>query len=400
MARHISVGIDIGSHNVKAVVAEELRLGERVVHKILGTGTAETRGLDKGFVVGMEEVARSVRIALNKAEKVAGLEVKRAFVSVGGVGLSSVVSTGSVAITRADLEVTHLDVENAHETAEASIPKAQSLNRKIINSIPIETKLDGKQVLGDVEGMHGGQLEVKMLFITCLESHLDNLIRSVEGAGIEVVDVVAAPIASSFVILSKKQKRAGCLLLNIGAETTSLIVFENSNPLSLEVFEMGGNDLTNAIALGLKTNLDEAESIKLGSLTRTDYPKKKLEDITKKCLEEMFERVDEHLKKIGRQKLLPAGVILTGGGSALYGVKEFAENVLSLPACVGTIHFGDEEKTSNKDLPWSTVFGLVVFGFNSEGEQGALGQKGLDKIAQGSRNSLRNIGHWISKFLP
>jgi len=401
MARkNISVGIDIGSQSVKAVIAEEIKVGDKIVPKIIGTGTAETRGLEKGFVVDIAEVSRSVKIAISKAEKVSGVEVKRASVSAGGVGLGSALTTGSVAISRADLEVTNLDIENAHEAAEASIPKALSLNRKIINTVPIETKLDGKVVLGDVLGMRGGQLETKILFVTCLESHLDNLIRSVENAGIEVVDVVAAPIASSFVILSKKQRRAGCLLLNIGAETTSLIVFENSNPLSLEVFDMGGNDLTNNIALGLKVSLEEAESIKIGSLTKTDYSKKKIDDIISKSLGEIFESVDEHLKKINRQRLLPAGVILTGGGSALYGMKEFTEDALSLPAKIGAIHFGDEERISNKDLPWSTAFGLVIFGFNSEGEQEALGQQGLEKFTRGGKNSLRNIGQWISKFLP
>lgn len=400
MARHISVGIDIGSQSVKATIAEEVNVGERIVPKLLGTGLAETRGLQKGFIVSVEDVSRSVRHAINKAEKVAGVEVRRAFVSVGGVGLGSVISTGSVAVSRADLEVTNLDINNAQEAAEASIPETQFLNRKIINTIPLETKLDGRVVLGRVEGMRGSKLEVKILFITCLEHHLEDLIRAVEGAGVEVADVVAAPIASSFVTLSKKQKRAGCLLLNIGAETLSLVVFENSNPLSLEVFEMGGADITNGIALGLKTSLEEAESIKLGSLTRNEYPKKKVDDIIAKKLSEMFEVVDTHLKKIGRNQLLPAGVILTGGGAGLYGLRDFAEASLKLPALVGSVHFGDEERMSSKDLPWSTSLGLAIVGFNAENEQGSVGHLGLKGIAEGGKRGLRTLTQWFSKFLP
>ncbi|MBX4195375.1 cell division protein FtsA [Candidatus Parcubacteria bacterium] len=400
MAKNLSVGIDIGTHQVKAVIAEEVLDGDRHIPKVLGTGTSETRGLRKGFIIDTGEVSKSVRIALDKAEKASGITVKRAFVSVGGVGLGSAVSTGTVAISRADLEVTNLDIEKAHDAAEASIPQSLSLNRKVINTIPLVTLLDGRQALGRVEGMRAGKLEVKILFITCLEHHLEDLIRSVEGAGVEVIDVVAAPIASSFVTLSKKQKMAGCLLLNIGAETTSMVVFENSNPISLEVFEMGGTDLTNDIALGLKTTLEEAENIKLGAYTRTDYPKKKMDDIISSRLSEIFELVEAHLKKIGRHQLLPAGAVLTGGGAGVYGIREFAEYALKLPARVGEIHFGNSELRSNKDLAWSVAYGLAVVGFNAENEQGSVGQKGLESIAEGSRRGLRQLSHWIGKFLP
>lgn len=400
MAKNISVGIDIGSSNIKVVIAEEVRDGVRSVQKIIGTGLSETRGIDKGLIVSIPDVSRCVHMAVGKAAKQAGVEVKRAYVSVSGAGLGSAVATGSVAVSRADLEVTTLDIENANEAAENSIPEALSINRKIINSIPLETKLDGKPALTRVEGMRGSKLEVKMLFITCLEHHLEDLIKSVEEAGIEVVDVVAGPIASSFVTLSKIQKRAGCLLLNIGAETTSMVVFEKSNPHSLEVFDVGGADLTNDIALGLKITLEEAESVKLGSYTRAEYPKKKLDDIIGRRLSNIFELVENHLKKINRNQLLPAGVILTGGASAQYGLKDFAESALKLHVAVGTIHFGEEEKNSNKDLPWSTAYGLAVVGFNSDNERGSVGQQGLDKFTEGGRRGFRAISDWFSRFLP
>ena len=400
MARHIAVGIDIGSHQVKAVIAEELQEGSKIAPKIIGTGSVETKGLHKGYILNAGEVSRSVRAALDKAEKAAGLKVRRAFVSVGGIGLGSAPATGSVAISRADLEVTNLDVDKASEAAEKAIPTALSVNHKIINSIPIETRLDGKPVLGRVEGMRGSELSIKILFITCLEHHLEDLIRAVEGAGVEVVDVVAGPIATSFVTLSKKQKRAGCMLLNIGAETSSLVVFEDSNPLSLEVFEMGGIDITNDIALGFKLSLEEAESVKMGTLTRVDYPKKKMDDIILGRLSEIFDLVQGHLKKIGRQELLPAGVVLTGGSAGLYGLRDFAEQELKLPARIGEVHFGDLELHSTRDLAWSTAYGLAIFGFNAENEQGLVGQQGMDRLAEGGKRGLRTISNWIGKFLP
>lgn len=408
MARHIAVGIDIGTHQVKVVIAEEFQSEGRIYPKVLATGIAETRGLEKGYILDHGEVSRSVRLALDKAEKVAGVEVKRAFVSVGGIGLGSAVSTGSAVISRADLEVTNLDIEQAHAMAEEAIPAELSLNRKVINTIPLEVKLDGRPILGRLEGMKGSKLEVKILFITCLEYHLEDLIRSVEGAGVEVTDVVASPIASSFVTLSKKQKKAGCLLLNIGAETLSLVVFENSNPISLEVFETGGNDLTNDIALGLKTSLEDAEAIKIGTLNRIEYPKKKLDDIISRRFGEMLDLVEGHLKKLGRNQLLPAGVVLTGGGSGLYGLKEFVEESLKLPTKVGEIHFGDLELRSTKDLIWSVAYGLSVFGFNAENEQIIIGTQGIsDVVRKGQshiwkvlKNIFANILKRIGGFLP
>lgn len=399
MARQIAVGIDIGTHQVKALIAEEFLNGNRSNPKVIGVGSAETRGIEKGYIVNHAEVSRSVRLALDKAEKTAGVEVKRAFVSVGGIGLSSVVSSGSVAISKADLEVTDLDIESAYEAAKDAIPKEHYLNRKILNTIPLETKLDGQVVLGRLEGMKGGKLEVKILFITCLEYHIEDLIRSVEGAGVEVTDVVAAPIASSFVTLSKKQKKAGCLLLNIGAETLSLVVFENSNPISLEVFQVGGNDLTNDLALGLKISLEDAEALKLGTLTRIDYPKKKLDDLISRRFGGMLDLVEAHLKRIGRNQLLPAGVVLTGGGAGLYGLREFTEDSLKLPAKVGEIHFGELELRSNKDLAWSVAYGLAVFGFNAEDEQTLVGNNPIRELMRGSGDGLVKAFKKVSKSI-
>lgn len=400
MARNISVGIDVGSASVKVVIAEEGRDASSPAPKILGTGQAETRGLEKGYIVEPAEVSRSVRTALDRAEKAAGFAVKRAFISVGGAGLGSVVAEGTVAISRADLEVTDLDLEKAQEVAEGAIPPKEIINKKIINSIPLEVKIDGKPYPIRVEGMHGGEISVKMLFITCLEHHLEDLIRAVEGARIEVIDVVAAPIAASFVTLSKKQKRAGCLLLNIGFETTSMVVFEKGNPISLEVLEAGGNDITENIALGLRISLEEAESIKLGGLTRTEYPKRKLDDIVSSRLNDIFGQVNEHLKKIGRQGLLPAGIVLGGGGASLYGVKEVAEHAFKLPAKIGEIHFGPTELRGSRELPLATAYGLTIVGFNAENERGAVGQTGLDGIFQGPRKWWHYVTRLIGKLLP
>jgi cell division protein FtsA len=407
MARYIAVGIDIGTFQVKAVIAEEFspapgsrQAGENQTHRIIGTGIAESKGLRHGYIVNQSEVSKSVLRAVSQAEKAAGVKVKRAFVSIGGIGLGGVLSNGLTVISRADLEITERDMTLALETAEAAIPHALSINRRIINTIPVEWKIDGKSVWGRVDGLKAEKLEVKALFITCLEHHLEDLIQAIEEAGIEVIDVVAAPIAASFVTLSKKQKKAGCLLANIGAETLSIVVFENNTPVSMEVFPIGGTDITNDIALGLKVPLEEAESIKLGSITRSTYSKKKLDEIISARLSDMFELIEAHLKKIGRNSLLPAGIVITGGGSGIVSIKDFAENTLRLPSHIAEIHFGDEKKGTTKDSLWAVAYGLAILGFNAEDEQRSVGIKSANLLKEKGRRGLRAASEWISQFLP
>ncbi len=294
MSRSIITGIDIGTYNIKVVIANGSQ-------KIIGLGIAESRGLRHGYIVNLSDVVASVKQALAEAEKKAGVKVKKAFVAIGGIGLGSVVSTSSVIISRADLEITPLDIKKLTEQCEKDIPATMILNKKIINSVPLSYKIDGKATLGKPEGLKGSKLEVKMLYITCLEHHLNDIIQAVEEAGVSVEDVMAAPIAASLITLTKSQKIAGCVLANIGAETVSIAVFENNVPVSLEIFPIGSTDITNDIALGLKVPLEEAEQIKIGAITGSSYPRKKLEEIISARLSDIFELIEAHLKKIGRK---------------------------------------------------------------------------------------------------
>jgi cell division protein FtsA len=241
-------------------------------------------------------------------------------------------------------------------------------------------------------GMKGVKLEVKMLFITSLESHLADLLQAVEDAGVEVIDVMASPIAASFVTLTKSQKMAGCVLANIGAETISIVVFENNIPISLEVFQIGSTDITNDIALGLKIPLEEAENIKIGSLGGTSYSKKKLEEIIEARLSDMFELIENHLKKIGRSGLLPAGIFITGGGGNIGAIEDFAKVALRLPSRVATLNLGDS-KSRVKDSTWAVSYGLCVLGFSN-----------ADKAELGVKVSLNatkeKLFGWIKQFLP
>lgn len=395
MSRSIITGIDIGTHYVKVVITSSQEKNEKNnLPKIIGFGLVETRGLRHGYILNISDVISSIKEAVSQAEKKADVKVKKAFVSIGGVGLGSITNTSSIIISRADLEITALDIKRVQEQCEKDIPPAASLNKKIIHSIPVQYKIDGKVVLGKPEGMHGSKFEIKTLYITCLEQHLNDMIEAVEDAGISVQDVMASPIAASLVTLTKSQKIAGCVLVNIGGETVSIAVFENNIPVSLEVFPIGSTDITNDIALGLKVPLEEAEQIKIGAITGASYPRKKLEEIISARLSDIFELIEAHLKKIGRNGLLPAGIILTGGGSGLSGIEDMAKSSLRLPSRIGSIGLGIPEKNGLKDSAWAVAYGLCILGIHADADLP------IDSSSRIFESSKKTVMAWLKQFLP
>lgn len=361
MIRNISTGIDVGSSVTRVVVAEFLK-GEKDP-KIIGVGEAPTEGMRHGYIVDPELAVRSVRQAVAIAEKTSEIKIKRAFVAVGGVTLRGDVSTGEAIISKADGEVTSLDIERAVEDSEDNL----SLNnKKIIQVSPLSFKLDGKDILGRPEGMRGTKLEVKTLFITCSSQHLDDLLSVIADAGIRPIDVIPSPIAGSNIALSAKQKIVGSALVNIGSETVSIAVFENGLLVSLHSFSIGGSDVTNDIALGLKISLEEAENLKLGNGVE-DYSKKKLSEIIEARLSDIFELMENHLKKIKRNELLPAGIVFIGGSANIAGLPTFSKAALKLPSRVATTEMFGNAKTKLRDPAWFVVLGLINSNTDSEG---------------------------------
>jgi cell division protein FtsA len=363
--RSTIIGIDIGTYTVKVAVANPKEKTERGFPKIIGIASAESRGLRHGYVTNVRDVAASIRKAVATVEEKTGTKVKKAFIGINGIGLNSITVTSTIITSRADAEITDLDLKKLQEQCEKDIPHAAKANRRIIYAIPVQYKIDNFPSLGAPLGLTANKIELKTLFITCLEHHVTDLIAAVNEAGIEVEDVVAAPIAASFVTLSKTQKIAGCVLANIGAETVAIAVFENNIPTSLEVFPIGSTDITNDIALGLKVPLEEAEQIKIGAITGASFPRKKLDEIVGARLSDIFELIEAHLKKIGRNGLLPAGIVITGGGSGLSTIEDLAKVALKLPARIGSIA-GTDTKSSFKDATWAVAYGLCIWGLHAE----------------------------------
>jgi len=389
MSERIITGIDVGTYQVKVVVVKHSRKrGERSLPQIIGTGYAESRGMRNGYIINETDVVRSVRGAILQAEKAAGVEVKRAYVSTNSIGLDEIHSHGEVITSRADSEITQIDLDKAMQDSEERIIE-QLPNRKILHAIPLSYSIDGEKVLGRPHGMKGTKLEVESLFITTFEQHLNDLVSAIESVGITVEDVMVAPLAASFVMLTKAQKRAGCVLANIGAETVSIVVFENNIPISLKIFPIGSNDITNDIALGLKIPLEEAEKIKRGGMSSANYSKRKLDEIIAARLTDIFELIDVHLKKIRRDGLLPAGIIITGGGSGIATVQDLAKASLRLPSRIATLDPGQNGKI--RDASWAVSYGLCMWGANDDDESSAVG------IAKKTQSSILD---WISQFLP
>src|SRR3989344_1000956 len=357
MIKNISVGIDIGSYQIKVVVAESVKENGKIARKIIGVGYTESRGLRHGYILNQEEVAKSLRHAISQAEKASGVKIKKA-----------------------------LDV------SQSEIAKTYSQNNKIIHPVPIQFKVDGKMIYGKPIGMKGARLEVKTLFISCLEHRVDDLVEALGEAGVEIEDIVAAPIAASLVTLSKAQKIAGCVLANIGSETVSIAVFENNIPISVEVFPLGGSDITNDIALGLKIPIEEAEALKRGTIVGITYPRKKLDEIITARLSDIFDLIEVHLKKIGRNGLLPAGIVITGGSSGIETIDDLAKAALRVPSRIANINFGEGNKGQIKDASWSVAFGLCVLGLSEEDQN----LNGI-KMAKKAKNDI--VG-WLKQFLP
>jgi len=385
MKRRIATGIDIGTYQVKMVVVEELsdkRRGRQL--RILGTGLAESKGLRHGYIINKEEVSASIREAKRQVESVARIPLRAGFLAVGGISLDEAHATGFTIISRADQEITAFDLEKAGRSArEAAAPGF--LNRHVLHSIPIEYRIDGAKVLGDPFGMKGVRLEVDYLFVTCLAQHEEALAGAVEDADIEVIDQMASPLAGSYVLLDGDQKMKGCVLANIGAETVSIVVYDENIPISVKVFPMGSSHITDDIALGFRISLEEAERVKLGRLSGAMYSRKKIDDLIASRLVTMFTLIDKHLKSLNRRGPLPAGIIISGGGAGVGSISDIARRSLKLPARLAELRISADTKI--RDATWAVAYGLALWGLT--------GDTNTQK-----KNLLASFRKFFQQFLP
>jgi cell division protein FtsA len=353
MKQHVTVGIDIGTYQTRVIVCENSGTN---VPKVLSVATAPSKGLRHGYIVSREEASQVIKKVVKEAEKESGQKIRQASLCIGGIGLASEYANGSSIITRADGVISKFDIEKAIADAEKTLDLK---NRAILHAFPVLFRVDGKELPTRPEGTIGVKLEVKVLFITCFEQHLDDLLAVIGDAGVKVTNFIATPIATEQLLLSDLQKNFGCALIDIGAETVSISVFENNTLASLHVFGIGSSDITKDIALGLRITPEEAESLKLGVVSFQSVPKKKLEEIIEARLSDIFELVDKYLKKIGRSGLLPAGAIIIGGGSLIPMTESVAKSMLKIPARIGYFEMSSV-KMPIKDVRILTAYGAAT----------------------------------------
>lgn len=390
MQKKFYTGIDIGTYHVKAVIAAPAEKPDLPM-QILGTGTAASKGLRHGYIVDTREAAQSVREAIARAASGAHVKLMNARVAVGGVGLEDMRSTGEISLTPSGGIVTNHDLERVVSESEKRA-STKLANKSVLHAIPLEYRIDGAKVFGSPAGLQGAKLSADTLLITMLGKHHDDIVSAVEMAGIEVEGVMASPIAASFVTLTKAQKTAGVILANIGSETLTIVVYDNDIPVSVKVFPIGGNVITESLALTFQLPLPEAEQAKRGAVTGSDISNKKLQTIIDGRMKDMFTLINGHLKAIGKSRLLPAGIVITGGGSGIATSADIAKSILKLPSQVSQI--GSLPRSSSVDATWAVAYGLCRWGYaedlTDEGQS-------LGDVFKGGWESLKST---LGSFLP
>ena len=389
MSRDLSVGIDIGSHQIKVVAVGD-NTSDKLPH-IYATGFAESSGLRHGYAIDTQTISENVTEAVDKAAGSMQRKVETAHVALGGASLEGRRAAGSITFETPEHQITDEDIERVIDEAERKITTQAKKNRLVLHRFPIAYKVDGETTLGRPTGLHGRRLSVQALFVSTLSQHAYDLVEAVEDTDIEVDEIVAAPLAAAEVTLTDAQKLAGCVLANIGSETVSLVVYDNNQPISLAVFPIGSTDITNDIALGMKVSLEKAEAIKLGGITSKSLSTQKLDEIVAARLEDIFELIEDHLVKIGREGLLPAGIIMTGGGSALSMVEDVARSTLDLPSSVAKLKLPKTKAIrALENSSWAVAYGAATYA-----------HRNIDKgVISQFKNSKNSFVEWVKQFLP
>ena len=401
----ITAGLDIGSSSIKLLVVIK-RNGNSDL-EVLFRGEETSLGVRRGVVIDIDKVSRTIQILIEKARIETGKKINSAFVSIGGSHISCSSSRGMVAVSRADRNISREDVTRVLEEAAKAVPLFS--NSEILETFPKEFIVDGIGAIKEVEGLQGNRLETEILVLSSFLPYKNNLIQAVLNADIQVLDVIPSVLAASSAVLSQRQKELGVAILDIGSGTSDLAVFEEGELIHFAVLPIGSGNITSDIAIGLKTDVDIAEAIKLkiGScLLKGRDRKEKIEiegedplifsqkavaKIIEARVSEILGEVQKELKKISKQKLLPAGFVLTGGGSKLAKIVELAKKELKFPCRLGRITNFSEIA---EDLEYAAACGLALKGFDS----GGIGNwKEGSRVSKSFFGKIKNL---LKNFLP
>jgi len=379
------VGIDIGSGSLRAIGAIQQE-GVRFP-VVVATYKKSIEGIDRGTITDSAEVTHAIIDAVTTLEEESGRNTLHTLISLGAAGLSSHHANGHAQVSRGDASVTDLDIENAIKDANRGVPDIR--NKAVIHTIPMKYKLDGVDVPGNIIGVRGNKLEVRTLFVTYPLQCMTVLKKALADAGVRITDIVAGPVAESIPLLTKKQKVAGVALINIGAGVTSILVYENNIPLLVSTIPVGGDDITKDIALGLKVTLEEAEEIKCRR-AQTHF-ERRVEEIIEARLEDLCVKINKELSRIGRQELLPAGIVVCGSASLVSRLEYVFRNELKLPIKLTTNELVRLTNDALRDSGWARVYGLTFLAPNDSEN---------DVIRELFASFITRIKKMVTQFLP
>ena len=403
------VGLDIGTTKISCIIAETAAAGEI---NIVGVGNAPSEGLRRGVVVDLEKTVASIQRAVDEAERMAGVPVKGVFAGIAGDHIRSINGRGVIAVSRKDNEIGPADVDRVVEAAKAiAIP----MDREIIHVIPQEFIVDDQDGIKDPVGMSGVRLEAEVHIITGAVTSAKNICRSIQRAGLKVHDLVLEPLASSHAVLGRDERDLGVVLLDLGGGTTDVAVFFEGSIRHTAIVPCGGANVTNDIAIGLRTPIDKAEQIKIqhgcalaslvsssdlvtvpgvGGRTDREISRHVLASMIEPRMEEIFSMVNREVKRNHFAELLGGGVVLTGGTSLMPGMVELAEQVFEMPVRLGAPDGLGGLGANVADPRYSTGVGLVLHGAQ---EENGVEMPHAQKKINGARSPF-DLTRWFSEL--
>ena len=386
--KDLIVGLDIGTSKVVAAVAELSPDGRL---EIIGMGSHDSKGLKKGVVVNIEATVNAIQRALEEAELMADCKIQRVYTGIAGSHIRSFNSTGMVAIK--DKEVMPLDVDRAIATARAMpIPTDQ----QVLHILTQEFIIDGQDGVREPLGMSGVRLEVKVHIVTGAVSAAQNIVKCVRRCGLEVNDLILQPLASSLAVLTEDEKELGVCLVDVGGGTTDIAVFREGAIRHTAVIPIAGDQITNDIAMALRTPTADAEELKIRrgcALRQLADPKEMIEvpgvgdrpsrqlsrqtlsEVIEPRVEELYSLVQKVLRESGYEELLSSGLVLTGGSAVLQGMVELGEEVFHLPVRLGIPRYSGGLSDVVRSARYATAVGLLLEG-KAQTERGMLARQG------------------------
>lgn len=392
-------GLDIGTSTIKTLTVKQDPNEEGLA--LIVKNTEISNGVRKGTVVNVEKASSIFKDIFSKNYQDLGEDINSVYINLSGSHLFSTPSRGLVSVSRADQKISEEDIQRVLQAARTI---NLSPNKEIFEVFPKEYIVDGVRGIKEPLGLQGVRLEVEVLALGGFSPYLQNIKQAVLDSDLEILDMVPSSIAAGRAVLTGKQKELGVCLLDIGAGITSLAVFEEGSLVHFAVLPMGSANITNDIAIGLKTDIDIAERVKIeygscflkgkdvkrkvnvGEDQPLVFSQKFLSKIISDRILEIFEESNKELKKISKEKLLPAGVVLTGGGSKMHKIVELAKSKFHLPVRLGT----PEGITGiNGDLSMATACGLVLMGSDFEGKERR--SEILEKITSKMKRIFKNF---------